>query len=213
VLLRGGQRVRLIGIDAPEIGHDGAPDRPYAQAAKAELARILAASGRRVRLLDGREPRDRYGRLLAHLYSNNGINVSEHLLRLGLAYQVTIPPNDRFRDCYAQAQTDARKHERGLWRLPPVDVAAQPRPAEGFTRIRGVVREVRHTRHGAWIELAGRLQLHIAAEDLERFDRLDLSGLTGNLVDALGWIYYYRGEPRMRLRDPTALRRIASARH
>jgi micrococcal nuclease len=211
VVLRGRERVRLIGIDAPEIGHDGAPDKPYAQAATDELKRALAMSAWSARIVPGRQRFDRYGRELAHLYDRSGHNLSERLLSLGLAYQVTVPPNDRFRTCYHEAESGARRHRRGLWHLPPLDAAKLPPDAEGFARLEGQVRKVRVGARAAWIDLAGALKLRIAASDLTRFDRSDLSALSGARVEVLGWIYRFRGKPRIRVRDPTALRRVAPA--
>jgi micrococcal nuclease len=211
VALTGGQHVRLIGINAPEIGHDGAPDMPYARAAKDALQHAVSRSGWSVRIVPGREKRDSYGRELANLYDRTGRNLGELLLHLGLAYPITIPPNDRFQRCYAAAAADARTHDRGVWSLPPVEAKSLERNAEGFMRIVGQVREVRFGRRSVWIDLAGPLKLRIAAADQGRFDPAYLSGLTGARVEVLGWVYHYRRQPRIRLRDPSALRRVKEA--
>src|ERR1700754_1796111 len=55
--------VRLIGIDTPEISHDGRPSDCYGRRAS-EITRTLALD-RVVELRPGRERHDRYGRLLA----------------------------------------------------------------------------------------------------------------------------------------------------
>jgi endonuclease YncB( thermonuclease family) len=206
--LTNGERVRLIGIDAPEVGHHGTPDKPFARAAKDELSRVVAESAWKVRIVPGKETRDRHGRALAHLYDRRRDNVSEHLLHLGLAYQVTIPPNDRFRDCYLKAEDDARRQGRGLWNLAAVDAAVLPPETKGFERVEGRVRGVRRGRGGVWIELKGPLKLHVSAGDLSRFASWDLSALDGAHVEVLGWIYRYRGETVMRVRDPSAFRSL-----
>src|SRR5690554_1461310 len=63
--LADGRRVRLIGINAPEMGRDGQPSEPYAQAARRELQRLV--SGSELRMIIGEQPQDRYGRTLGHL--------------------------------------------------------------------------------------------------------------------------------------------------
>ena len=209
VILVGGERVRLIGIDAPEIGHEGTPDMPYGRAAKDALRRAISRSGWSVRIAPGRERLDRHDRELANLYDRSGQNLSEQLLRLGLAYPITVPPNDRFQRCYAAAAADAKSHIRGLWSVPPVEATALRPDAEGFMRLVGRVQKVRFGRRAIWIDLAGPLKLRIAAEDQGRFDPAYLSGLTGARVEVLGWVYHYRHQPRIRLRDPSALRRVA----
>jgi endonuclease YncB( thermonuclease family) len=199
------ERVRLIGIDAPELGHDGAPDAPLADAARRALRGLIDANGGEVGLLPGRDARDRYGRRLAHVYARNGINLNEALLRQGLAYQVTIPPNDRFTPCYLDAETEARRAARGLWALPPLEAAHLPAGREGFARVAGRVESVRHARQTTWIDLEGALSLRIADDDLPRFDQPTLAALPGARIQVRGWLYQYRDRPRMRLRHPSAI--------
>jgi len=206
LVLGGGQKLRLIGIDAPELGRDDLPDQPQARAARDEVLRVVQASGWRVRLLPGREPRDHYGRRLDHVFDRDGQSLAEHLLRRGLAYQVAIPPNDRFADCHRLAEDEGRAARLGLWAAPALDAASLPRAAQGFQRITGRVQAVRPGRKATRILLDGGLELRIAESDLARFDRDRLVALPGGRVEARGWLYRTRGEPRMRLRHPTALR-------
>lgn len=206
LILDGDVNVRLIGIDAPEIGRDGLPDDPYAAAARAELGRLIETGGDRIRYLAGTDARDRYGRLLAYVFGADGRNLAERLLRRGLAYQTVIPPNDRFLDCYRAAEEDARQHRLGLWSRPALDAARLPGDVTGFERVQGRVETVRTRRGRVDITLAGGLHLRIEPEDVRRFDEDLLDALPGSRVEVRGWIYRYRGEPRIRLRDPSALR-------
>ncbi|MEA3273709.1 MAG: thermonuclease family protein [Pseudomonadota bacterium] len=208
LVLASGDRVRLLGIDAPELGRDGAPNEPYAREARAELRRALQPNHAPALILSGSEPRDRHGRRLAHLYDWKGRNLSEHLLRRGLAYQAAVPPNLRFSDCYLAAEADARGWDLGLWRLPPLEASRLPAGLSGFERIEGEVRAVRPERGVTWIDLEGELKLRILDQDRHRFDPADLAALPGTRVEVRGWIYRYRGKPRIRLRHPSALRRL-----
>lgn len=61
-----GFRVRMLGIDAPEVAHDGLEADCGADAAAAELARVLAA--RPVTLGFDEACLDTYGRTLAYVY-------------------------------------------------------------------------------------------------------------------------------------------------
>lgn len=206
LVIDGGRKLRLIGIDAPELGRDDRPAEPHATAARAELIRLLKGGGNRIRYLPGREPRDRYGRLLAHAYAAAVGSLAEHLLRQGLAYQLVVPPNDRFLECLRSAEETARERRRGLWSSPALDATRLPADLAGFERITGRVRTV-HTRRGATsIRLDGGLVLRVKEADAERFDSGMLETLPGQRVEVQGWVYRYRGEPRIRLRDPSALR-------
>jgi micrococcal nuclease len=106
--------VRLIGIDTPEISHDGRPGDCYGRRAS-EITRDLVLE-RRVELQPGREAHDRYGRLLAYVRVVGGPDDLERvLLARGAARTLTIPPNDDRAASYADLEDAARSAGRGLW--------------------------------------------------------------------------------------------------
>ncbi len=96
VTLDTGQRVRLLGIDAPEMEKEGQPADFLAHKAKRVLAELV--QGKRVHLEYDRLRYDRYGRTLAYLILPDGTNLSLEMVRQGLAHVYTIPPNLRFRE-------------------------------------------------------------------------------------------------------------------
>jgi micrococcal nuclease len=108
------EHVRLIGIDTPEIAHDGRPGECYGAAAS-RLTRRLAL-GRRVSLEPGRERRDRYGRLLAYVQVDGGPDDLERtVLDRGAARTLAIPPNVDRAAVYDEVERAARRAGRGLW--------------------------------------------------------------------------------------------------
>jgi endonuclease YncB( thermonuclease family) len=198
-VLRGGQRLRLIGIDAPELRPS---PEPYAREARAVLTEI---SGRVVGAQDGREPHDRYGRGLAHLYLAGGQNVQALLLRRGLATSLLVPPNDEHLSCYAAAEAEARAARRGIWSLPdfrPTAAARLGRLREGYRVVTGTVSAARCRRDGVWLRLDGVVAVKIGAPDLEYFKGRDLCRLRGRRVSVRGLVQRYRGTPRIRIRHP-----------
>jgi endonuclease YncB( thermonuclease family) len=204
LVLADGRRLRLIGIDTPELGREGGTDQPFAVKARKELLDSIGRGRGLVRLLLGIETRDRHGRSLAHVYDASGHNLNEHLLRRGLAAVSSFPPNLRFADCYRQAEAAARRARAGLWRLPPTEAHALTPQARGFRRVRGRVHAVGQTGDGLRITLEGGLELRVKGQDQVYFDQDFLKGLPGRSVEVRGWLYRYRGEPRMRLRHPSA---------
>ncbi len=113
------ESVRLIGIDAPELGE------PYAAEAASALATLLR--GQPLTLELDIEPRDRYGRLLAYLTAGSTF-VNAELLRLGLVTVYTVPPNIAYETELREAQTEAEAAGAGMWAAPssgaPLEVAA-----------------------------------------------------------------------------------------
>jgi micrococcal nuclease len=115
IVLRGGERVRYIGMDTPESVKPGTPVQCYAKAASHENQQLVA--GERVRLRYDAEHEDRYGRTLAYVYrARDGLFVNAELVRRGYARQLTIPPNVAHAGLFGRLATQARERGRGLWR-------------------------------------------------------------------------------------------------
>ncbi len=123
------ERVRLIGVNCPEISHSdlGIQEQPYGREAKAYTERCL--SGRKVWLeLDAQE-RDKYGRLLAYVWMEPPASASEdevrahmfnaRLLLDGYAQVMTVAPNVKYADLFVKFQREAREAGRGLWGAAP----------------------------------------------------------------------------------------------
>jgi micrococcal nuclease len=121
------EKVRLIGIDAPETSYGERAARQGAELGRD--VRVIVTLGRKAKVAAERMappgtvvrieldvvPRDRYGRLLAYLWLPNGRMVNEELVRQGWAMVYTIPPNVRYVERFLKAQREAREARRGLW--------------------------------------------------------------------------------------------------
>jgi micrococcal nuclease len=105
-------RVRLLGIDAPEIGHRFDSAAPYGREAKERLISLIAH--RWVRLeFDGKRD-DAYNRQLAYVLLEDGTFVNAVLVREGLARVSTRVPLARL-DELRRAEGEARGQRRGIW--------------------------------------------------------------------------------------------------
>lgn len=103
-------RVRLRGIDAPE------RTQPYASVSRRNLSRL--ARGRAVTVsYDGV---DKYGRLLAWVFVDDGLSVNLQQVQAGLAWHYAFPgqPWTADDDLLARAEQEARVARRGLWARP-----------------------------------------------------------------------------------------------
>jgi micrococcal nuclease len=205
--LSDGRRVRLLGIDTPEVGRDGAPSEPYAEEAKAFLAR-LAEPGAPLRLRLDSDRFDRYGRLLAHVFTDDGSNLQARLLVAGYAVTLVVPPNEWSLECYATAQAQARKGRIGIWGLEKY----QPIPAEdladsarGFRLVTGRVQRVGESRANLWLNLSRHFAVRIPKDDLAYFGDLDPRSLAGQRLEVRGWVQKRRGELRITVRHRAAL--------
>ena len=106
------ERVRLIGIDTPEVAWYGGPGECFGVEAAEYAKRRL--EGRVVRLEFGADRRDRYGRLLAYVHLENELfNLT--LVRLGYATVDPVAPNTGMAGLFARAEARARTAGEGLW--------------------------------------------------------------------------------------------------
>jgi endonuclease YncB( thermonuclease family) len=182
-----GRSLRLIGINAPELAHHGRTIEPFAEAARRRLQALVDESGGRIGLQVGQEPRDHYGRTLAHAYDRQGQNLEARLLAEGLGYLVAVAPNTALVACQQAAEHVARNARLGLWHKTVVQTPGQL-TSGGFALVTARVAKVERNRGGIWLELDGPLVLHIAPKSLGQFAWPALQNLAGRNIEARGWV-------------------------
>lgn len=104
------ERVRLIGIDAPELGQE-----PWGRKAKRKLQDIMRKTEKTVRIELDVEERDKYGRLLAYLWTKDGRLINEEMIKSGYALLYTISPNVKYVERLREAQEIASRKKAGIW--------------------------------------------------------------------------------------------------
>ena len=109
IVLAGGERVRYVGIDAPEIS--GEPEH-FGQEALEANRRLVA--GERVRLERDVSDRDRFGRLLRYVYVDE-LLVNAEMVREGMVEVLVFPPDITYTSCLAALEEEAKEAQRGLW--------------------------------------------------------------------------------------------------
>ena len=128
LLLTNGEKVRLIGIDAPESKPNPRAEKQVAMEGKdlkniilmgeeaTKFVRSLIKPGDEVRIEFDVEKRDRYGRLLGYIYLPDGRMINEEIVKAGYASLLTHPPNVKYQNRFLRAYKEARENKRGLWR-------------------------------------------------------------------------------------------------
>lgn len=106
------ETLRLVGVDAPELGRGSRPADPGGPESEAAARNLL--EGREVLLAFDRELRDRYGRVLAYLYSLDGVCLNLELVRSGAARALLKYPF-AFSAVFERAEREARAARRGLF--------------------------------------------------------------------------------------------------
>lgn len=103
---RDGKSIRLIGINAPEIGE------PCSLEAKEKLEELIKR--KRLRLEKDVEDKDEYGRLLRYVYTDD-LFVNSEMVRLGLARFEEVEPNTRYSKLFLDLENKARKDKGCIW--------------------------------------------------------------------------------------------------
>jgi micrococcal nuclease len=111
LFLADGTKVRLLGIDTPEVGDNL---ECYGDEATS-LLRSLLPEGTAVSVLADVQPLDQYGRSLLFIYTADGELVNLTLIEQGAAEAVVLPPNLLFSDELEAAEDAARAAGTGMW--------------------------------------------------------------------------------------------------
>ncbi|MBE7415555.1 MAG: thermonuclease family protein [Deltaproteobacteria bacterium] len=134
VILSNGETVRYIGVDTPEVN-----EFHWLEARVRNMSLVL---GRLVRVdVCGVEKRDKYGRVLAWVYSPEGDFVSETLIREGLGRALAIPPcGVRTAKRLAAVEAEAKSEKRGIWGSAAKSQALSITPFEAWMHVGEMVR-------------------------------------------------------------------------
>lgn len=122
------QRVRLIGIDAPETRPNDKLTRDARSSRRSELelrglgqkatnfTRSIAPPGTKVRIAFDQRRTDSYGRLLGYVFLPDGSMVNELIVASGFASARSYPPNISHTNQLQQAERTAKATGKGLWK-------------------------------------------------------------------------------------------------
>ena len=203
VLLDDGETVRLAGIQAPRPGRGEAGSGASRLAAEARQALASLVQGRRVGLAFGGTPRDRYGRLRAHLVrTSDGAWIQGALLGAGLARVHSLVDDRTAVAAMLVHERRARTGRLGLWAEPRYRVRGAGEAGGGlrsFQLVEGrvvaaaVVKGRGYLNFGAdWRE---DFTVSIAPRDRRRFEAegVAVQDYEGRLVRVRGWIDSFNG--------------------
>lgn len=205
VLLENGQKIRLLGINTPEIAHQNNPADAGGNEAKAWLTNKLKNS--KVRLEIDAEKTDHYGRTLAHLFTEEKEHINLLLVKEGLAAVSVFPPNLRYTEELLKAQQQAEQAKLGIWQRPeyaPIAVEDLTEAGHaGWTRIIGTVKEIQVNRKTVYLKFTDRFMARIERDNEALF--ANVNSYQGKRVEVRGWLNRRKDTFSMLLRHPSAI--------
>jgi micrococcal nuclease len=107
------EKVRLIGVDTPETVHPSKPVEYFGK--EASQFTKLMVEGKRVRLEYDWQKRDKYKRLLAYVYVDDGTFLNAEIIKQGYGFAYTRFPF-KYLEEFRQYETKARENMNGLWK-------------------------------------------------------------------------------------------------
>lgn len=178
VHLTDGRKVRLIGVNTPELYSKPKAEEGALQA-KRQLDSWVKESGS-LQLFLGSEPKDRYGRVLGYLYDGTQ-TLSQRLIQQGLGWAISVPPNDRLADCLFSSEKRPRSLGLGVW--SSAVAAAKDVDKGGFNLVSGRITRIDVTKKYLYLELDDRLAVRMPKEWNDQ-----LNFTLGRSIEVRGWI-------------------------
>ena len=204
IVLENGQRVRLLGINTPEIESRYRGSEPGGIDAKLWLQKKL--QNKKIHLQFDQEKYDQYERLLAHLFLPGGKHLNEALLENGFAVLNIIPPNLRHADKLVSAQQRAEQQKLGIWsisRYHPRPISKISKKYRGWQRYFGTPKSIKKSRKYSRLIFNQQTNIRIANKNLELFPNLE--NYLGKSIEIRGWVSRNGKNYSMLIHHPSAL--------
>lgn len=208
------RRVRLIGIDTPELGDERESVRFMAYVAKRFA--FLRLYRHEVRLFYDRQREDKYGRLLAFLTTEDGTLFNELILREGFAFKLLVFPfKPELMKRFEAAEGEARRREKGLWRRgdrAPVAPAEAPGLLGQLASVTMTCASVERRKPFIVLHPPGG-EIEVLIPERRLADFLGLMEMTGKPVVVQGLIEEYRGRVQIMADMPMQIRGLTVRRN
>ncbi|MDH7513185.1 MAG: thermonuclease family protein [Clostridiales bacterium] len=193
-------RVRLIGVDAPEL--DDSREKVHLNAQLAKRFSFFHLYQKKIKLSYDQTPVDRHGRILAYVWLDGGVLYNEFIIRQGFAAAFfAFPFRGDYQERFREAQKEAREQGRGLWiEGKPEEI---PSSSAGsylgkLISVRFLCSKARKSRSFLYLESAdGSFEALIPRDYQANFSLPET--LTGRLLIATGFLEEFRGRPQILL--------------
>jgi micrococcal nuclease len=108
-------KVRLLGINTPETVDPRKTVECFGKEASLYTKQLLQDRQVSIVFDQTQGEKDKYGRLLAYVYRDDGLFINKELVLGGYAYEYTYHTPYLFQKEFKDAQRDAEQGQKGLW--------------------------------------------------------------------------------------------------
>ena len=205
ITLENGKRVRLLGINTPEIESHYRQGEDGGQNAKQWLKDKLQEGS--VFLEYDIQKRDKYGRSLAHLFSVDGKHMNKELVQAGLAVLSIIPPNVRYADELIKAEKSAQQQDLGIWGMESYQAISinqlSKEKISGWHRFLAAATKIKRSRKYVRLTLSDTVDIRIPIANLTLFPELD--NYLEKPLEIRGWASRRKKHFSILVRHPSAI--------
>jgi micrococcal nuclease len=118
IILESGERVRLLGLNAPEVNHPKKSVEPFGKEAAEFTQRMVEGKLVRLEFDPHVSKQDNSSRILAYVFLQDGTFLNAEIIRRGYGFVVRSIPPLKYESEFVRLELHARKNRRGLWALP-----------------------------------------------------------------------------------------------
>jgi len=205
VLLSNGQKIRFLGINTPEVESRHKSAQAGGEDAKRWLQKTL--KNKKIRLEKDIEKRDKYNRLLAHLFTEDNLHINLELVKKGLATVNIYPPNLKYTDVLIKAQQQAEQDKLGIWQRSEYASkhANQLNRSnyKGWQRIVGEVESIYPTKKNSYLKFSKSFSLKISKKHTALFP--DLINYKNKKIEVRGWVTKQKNKYTLFVRHPSQI--------
>jgi micrococcal nuclease len=118
IILESGERVRLLGVNAPEVNHPNKPVEVFGKEAAEFTQRMVEGKLVRLEFDPHISKQDKSSRTFAYVFLQDGTFLNAEIIRQGYGFVVRSIPPLKYESDFVQLELNARKKRWGLWALP-----------------------------------------------------------------------------------------------
>jgi len=206
IVLNNGEKIRLIGLNTPEVDSHFSRAEAGGEQAKEWLTQQLTSSSLFIEY--DIEQRDNYDRALAYCFLENGDFINARLLEMGLATLTLRQPNLYYAEALEQAQQRAESAKRGVWAQTDYALHQQNEliPGKrypGWQRWLVMPKAINESTHYFNLHVTEHFVIRIPKETAALF--LPLSELLNTNIEVRGWLKKNKDRYSMTVQHPSAL--------
>lgn len=117
IVLETGERVRLLGVNTPEVSHRKKFVEAFGKDASEFTRRMVEGKLVRIEADLPASKKDKHSRIFAYVFLEDGTHLNAEIIRQGYGFAESSWPPLKYEYEFRRLEQEAREKRRGLWAL------------------------------------------------------------------------------------------------